>query len=183
MVVTCHRAATKATSSGVSSTWAPKRGCGSAGPWVQECLSEAGEDGVLGRRRCVLIEDLCHQVKELQEEVYRLRSIRGKKRSLMRSSPKPGSCKSLNSNCTKGEAGRATGVRDPHDGEGCKLLTSGIRQMAPALPANLQLQKKFSALVADKGLGAVLRAEPELDEPEPQQHKRQSILSNRRNSI
>ena len=152
---------------------------------MQGYLTEAGAggDGVLGCRRRVLIEDLCHQVKELQEEVYKLHSIRDKKRRLVRSSPRPCSCKSLKSNCTKGVAGRATGIRDPHDGEGCKLLTSGIRQMAPALPADLQLQEKFSVLVADKGLGAVPRAETELAEPEPQQHKGQSIHSNRRNSI
>ena len=47
----------------------------------RECLGplvEAGAagDGLLACRRCVLIEDLCHQVKELQEEVSRLCSIR-----------------------------------------------------------------------------------------------------------
>lgn len=83
----------------------------------------------------------------------------------------------------KGEAGRAIGVRDPHDSEGCKLLPSGVRQMAPAQPADLQLQKKFSVLVGDKGLGAVPRAEPELAEPDPQQHKGQSMQSSRGNSI
>lgn len=183
IVVTHHGAATKATSSGTNSTWAPEGGCSSVGPWAQRCIAEAGGDRVLGCRRCVLIEDLCHQVKELQEEVYRLNSVTDKKRSLMRSSPRPCSCKSLNSDCTKGGAARGTDVRDLHDGEGRKVFTSGIRQMPPALPADLQLQKKFSVLVADKGLWAVLRAEPGLTEPEPQQHKRQSIHSNRRNSI
>lgn len=101
----------------------------------------------------------------------------------MRSFPRPCSCKSLNSQLYEGRAGRGIHVRDPHDGDGCRLLTSGIRQMAPALPSDLQLQKKFSVLVAARGLGAVPRAEPELAEPEPQQHKRQSIHSNRKNSF
>lgn len=95
---------------------------------MQECLTEAEVrgNGVLGCRRCILREDLCHHVKELQEEVYRLHSIRDKKRSLLKS-PRPCSCKSLNSNCMKGGASRAIHLGDIHDSEGCRLLTSGIR--------------------------------------------------------
>lgn len=134
-VVTHHGAA---TSSGINWTWAPKRGCSSAGPWAQGCLAEGGGDRVLGCRRCVLIENLCHKVEELQKEVYRLNSIRYKKTSLMRASPSPCSCKSLNSNCMKGGAGRGIDFRDPHNSDGCKLLTLGIRKMASALPSGLQ---------------------------------------------
>lgn len=83
----------------------------------------------------------------------------------------------------KRRAGRVRGVRDPHNGEGCKLPTCGIRETAPALPEVWQLKNKVSVLVADKGLGALPRADPELAEPEPQRHKRQSIHSNRRNYI
>lgn len=129
-MMTCHAAATKATSSGINSTWASERGWSSAGLWVQGYFTEAGTggDGVLGCESSLLIEDLCH----LLEKVYRLHRIRNKKRSLMRTSPRPHSCKSLNSNCTKGGSGRAVGVREHHEGEGFKLWTSGIRQTCSA---------------------------------------------------
>lgn len=104
----------------------------------------AGGDGDLGGRMCVFIEDVCHQVKELYEEIYRLHSIRDKKRSLMRSSLRPCGCKSLNS---KRRSRQNHWCQRTPDGEGCKILTFGIRQMAPALSAGLQLQKKFSVLV------------------------------------
>lgn len=49
----------------------------------RECLvplpqAGAADDGVLTCRRCVLVEDLCHQIKELQEEVSGLCSIRNR---------------------------------------------------------------------------------------------------------
>ena len=39
-------------------------------------------DSLLVRRSCVLVEDLCRQVKKLQEEVKRLRSIRDDKKEV-----------------------------------------------------------------------------------------------------
>lgn len=129
-MMTCHVAAMKATSSSINSTWASERGWSSASLWVQGYFAEAGTggDGVLGCKSSLLIGDLCH----LLEKVYRLHRIRNKKRSLMRTSPRPHSCKSLNSNCTKGGSGRAVGVREHHEGEGFKLWTSGIRQTCSA---------------------------------------------------
>lgn len=60
-----------------------------------------------------------------------------------------------------------------------ELLASG----KPAPPADLQLQKMFGVLVADKGLGAVPAADPKLVEPKLQQDKRQPVHSNGRHSI
>lgn len=49
----------------------------------------------------------------------------------------------------------ALGNGDCCDGEGWKLVTSGARRMAPALSADLQLQKGVSVLVAEERLGPV----------------------------
>lgn len=82
MVVTCQRATTQATCSGINLNWTPEGRWNSAGSWLQGCLHEAGVDVVLGCSRYVKMEDLCRQVKLVQEEVYNLHSIRETKSSL-----------------------------------------------------------------------------------------------------
>ena len=56
------------------------RGC-------RECLwplakAGAAGDGFRAHRRCAVIKDLCHQVKELQEEVSSLHSIRDNEKEI-----------------------------------------------------------------------------------------------------
>lgn len=53
------------------------------------------------------------------------------------------------------------GKGDSHDGKGWKLVTSGARRKAAALPANQQLQNRFGAMVSDEGLGALFGAASE----------------------
>lgn len=56
-------------------------------PDCRECLgpaSEARRDAPLSCRRCAVLEDLCCQVKELQEEVSRLCSTREDEREVER---------------------------------------------------------------------------------------------------
>ena len=59
------------------------------------------------------------------------------------------------------------GSRDSQDGEGWKLVTFGTRRKVPAPPQNLQLQNRFSALIANKSLGPLLKKAPKPAKLEP----------------
>lgn len=56
-------------------------------------------------------------------------------------------------------------TKDFHDGKGWNPVTSHTRRITPAPSASLQLQRRFSAQVADEGLGAVSNEASELAEP------------------
>lgn len=58
-------------------------------------------------------------------------------------------------------------TEDFHDGKGWNPVTSHTRRVAPSPSSSLQLQRRFSAQVADEGLGAVSSEASELAEPEP----------------
>lgn len=87
MVMTCHEAATHEVSFGINSNWTLKRGWSSAGLGVKGIyLNEVGGDIVPSCSKDIVMEDLCHRVKLLQEEAYSAYSIRDNKKifSLMR---------------------------------------------------------------------------------------------------
>ena len=105
-------------------------------------------------------EGPCCHLRELQEGVHRLCSIRDGKqeidwsfsKTLQVPEPEPLAAS------TEGEAECmlvALENGDCCDGEGWKLVTSGTRRMAAAPSTDLQLQKGVSALVAEERLGAV----------------------------
>jgi len=100
-------------------------------------------DGLLASGRVVLIEDLCHQLHELWEQVSRLQSIRddekeisqvlSKTMQLRKPEPSTAAEGQAESLCVRLEGGNC------HDGEGWKLVTSGPGGKAPAPHADLQL--------------------------------------------
>lgn len=59
------------------------------------------------------------------------------------------------------------GRRNSQDGEGWKFVTSGTRRNIPASPQDLQFQNRFSALIANKSLGALLKQAPKPAKPGP----------------
>lgn len=54
-----------------------------------------------------------------------------------------------------------------HHDEGWKLMIPPARRKAPALPHDLQLQNRLTALVADEDLGVLSNGAFQMAEPEP----------------
>lgn len=110
---------------------------------------------------------MCHQVKEMWEEVSRLCSIRGDK-SFIGFSLRPSSFKRPKFQLE--EQAESVHIRlgngDSCDVRGWKLVASGARRKAPVPSKDLQVQRRFSALPGDDLLGAPSIESPELSEPE-----------------
>lgn len=73
----------------------------------RECLwplAKSGAAGVsfLGHRRCAVIKDLCHQVKELQEEVSSLHSIRDNEKEIDQIFSNTAASRAQTADCTEG---------------------------------------------------------------------------------
>lgn len=125
-------------------------------------------DGAFAHRGCVLLEDLCCQVKEQQEKVNRLHSLRSIKKELnwVMSKQEPGHPVVPK----KGQAGSVfikLAKGDSFDGEGWELMTSYTRRTTPAPPVDLQLQSRFSVLTTAEELRAVSNEGGKPAEPEP----------------
>ncbi|XP_068782230.1 uncharacterized protein [Struthio camelus] len=133
-------------------------------------LREAWADSQLSCVRCAVVDQLRHQIKELQEEVSRLRSIREDEREIdrvfseivqLRESPAP--------TAAEVSEGSAPCVKVHHNAveEGWKLVTSRRRRKALAPPQDLPLKNKFSALQAEEELGMAPREATGLADPVP----------------
>lgn len=109
------------------------------------CCGWGNGNGLLASRRVLLIENLCHQLHELWEQVSRPHSIRDDKKGIKQvlsetpQLPKPepsnaarGQAKSL---CIRLESGNSC------DGEGWRLVTSGPGGEGPCSPCRSATMK------------------------------------------
>lgn len=93
-------------------------------------------DGLLASRRVVLIEDLCHQLNELWEQVSRLHSIRGNKKEINQVLSE--TLQLLKPESSTAAGGQAESLcirlesRNSHDGESWNLVSSSPGRKAPA---------------------------------------------------
>lgn len=106
-------------------------------------------DGLVACMECAVIEDLCCQKRSCGSRSADCAAPEMTRKRLTRCSLRPCSFKSLNLHLYQGRGGQCLKA------EGWKLVTSVTKMRIPAPPEDLQLWKRFSALLADKGQGAL----------------------------
>lgn len=158
MVTTCHAAwypgATGETVHSSSDSWTQMKLQEDAALQVlsyRECLEpldETGSHGFLACRRCAVVKELCYQVKELQAK-WQDRPM-GWERDQLNVLWDPTASRAWVFSCSRETRAcpREVGKWKLYHDKMGKLMTSHTRRNAPALPEGLQLQNKFSVLIA-----------------------------------
>lgn len=123
-------------------------------------------------QRCVLMEDLCHEVKLLWKDVSRPLSITDDEKEIDWIFSETLQIEEPESTAVLRERQAESVVIGLGKEDDWQLVTSGKRRKVDAPPADLQLQNEFISLAADERLLALCKRVSELAKSEPHRSTR-----------